>query len=166
MTILKGNLITMALNGEFDVIVHGCNCFNRMRRGIGVDMAREFKADIVDNEHHKSKDEDYEEWHKSELLGNIEWYNPNEDFDLVNVPRDLTVVNAYTQYHWDSNGSPLDYEALILCMRKINHQFLGKHIGLPKIGCGLAGGDWNRVREILERELVNCNVTVVEFEKQ
>ena len=79
MTILKGNLITMALNGEFDVIVHGCNCFNRMRRGIGVDMAREFKADIVDNEHHKSKDEDYEEWHKSELLGNIEWYNPNED---------------------------------------------------------------------------------------
>jgi hypothetical protein len=41
----------------------------------------------------------------------------------------------------------LDYEALTLCMRKINYTFTGKHIGLPMIGCGLAGGDWNIVKK-------------------
>jgi len=80
----------------------------------------------------------------------------------------LTVVNAYTQYGFGSNHSngsstPLDYEALTLCMRKINHTFKGQHIGLPQIGCGLAGGDWNRVKEIIQRELRDCDVTVVIF---
>jgi hypothetical protein len=32
----------------------------------------------------------------------------------------------------------LDYEALALCLRKINHTFKGKHVGLPQIGCGIA----------------------------
>jgi len=34
---VNGNLIEMALNSEFDVIVHGCNCFsyNGSRYSIG-----------------------------------------------------------------------------------------------------------------------------------
>jgi O-acetyl-ADP-ribose deacetylase (regulator of RNase III) len=50
-------------------------------------------------------------------------------------------------------------------MRKINHTFKGKHIGLPQIGCGLAGGDWSRVKEIIKKELKDCKVTVVIFKK-
>ena len=84
--------------------------------------------------------------------------------------KDLTIVNAYTQYGFGRNHSngtqiPLDYEALTLCMRKINHNFKGKHIGLPQIGCGLAGGDWLRVKSIIQTELKDCNVTVVIFNK-
>jgi O-acetyl-ADP-ribose deacetylase (regulator of RNase III) len=48
-------------------------------------------------------------------------------------------------------------------MRKINHQYPRKKIGLPKIGCGLAGGDWNIVRQIIERELIDMDVTIVNF---
>ncbi len=84
--------------------------------------------------------------------------------------KDLTIVNAYTQYGFGRNHSngtqiPLDYEALTLCMRKINHVFKGQHIGLPQIGCGLAGGDWNHVKAIIQTELKNCDVTVVIFNK-
>ena len=34
MKIIKGDLIKLALQGEFDVIVHGCNCFCTMGAGI------------------------------------------------------------------------------------------------------------------------------------
>ena len=50
-------------------------------------------------------------------------------------------------------------------MRKINHMFKGQHIGLPRIGCGLAGGDWDIVRGIIQTELKDCHVTVVNYKK-
>lgn len=72
----------------------------------------------------------------------------------------IMVVNCYTQYHYGGQ-IPLDYDALRLCMRKLNHTFKGKHILSPKIGCGLAGGDWNVVKEIIKKELKDCNITIV-----
>ena len=75
------------------------------------------------------------------------------------------VINAYTQYYYGRNSLashiPLDYDALTLCLRKINYIFKGKHIGLPQIGCGLAGGDWNLVKEIIQKELCDMNITIV-----
>ena len=83
----------------------------------------------------------------------------------------LIVVNSYTQYKYGSNHidgvkKPIDYEALTLCMRKINHIFAGKHIGLPGlIGCGLAGGKEEIVKEIIKKELKDCDVTIVYLNK-
>jgi len=80
--------------------------------------------------------------------------------------RDIIVVNSYTQYNYGKNhkdgvAKPIDYEALTLCLRKINKTFAGKHIGLPKIGAGLAGGDWNRIKKIIQTELKDMKVSVV-----
>jgi hypothetical protein len=97
---------------------------------------------------------------------------------------DLTVVNSYTQYkyginHKDGMDKPLDYDAITMCMRKINHLFKGKRIGLPKIGSGLGGGIWSidelslsdkntrkdlpykDIKSIIQEELKDCDVTVV-----
>ena len=80
----------------------------------------------------------------------------------------MVVVNSYTQYnygrnHSDGESHPLNYAALRLCLNKINHEYKGKRIGLPKIGCGLAGGDWNRVKDITKQELKDCIITVVNY---
>ena len=48
-------------------------------------------------------------------------------------------------------------------MRKINHNYRNKRIGLPLIGAGLAGGDWNRIKKIIEKELCDMDVTIVHF---
>ena len=48
-------------------------------------------------------------------------------------------------------------------MRKINHIFKGKHIGLPWLGTGLAGGSRKIVKQIIQRELKDCNITMVEY---
>ena len=50
-------------------------------------------------------------------------------------------------------------------MRKINHQYKGNKIGLPLIGAGLAGGDWNVIEKIIEKELKDMDVTIVKFKK-
>lgn len=168
---VKGDLITLALNGEFDVIAHGCNCFCTMGAGIAPLMAKAFGCDKYPME---------AEYLKGDInkLGTI-------NFQSVNIPlyrtlpeigksrdfsgKDIIVVNAYTQYYYGKNSpgcdQPLDYSALELCMRKINHIFAGKHIGLPQIGCGLAGGKWEIVKGIIQKELQNCDVTVVIYEK-
>jgi len=80
----------------------------------------------------------------------------------------LTIVNAYTQYGFGANHEggiekPLDYSALILCFKKMNHLFKGKHIGLPWIGCGLAGGEKEYVKQCMVDHLKDCEVTIVNY---
>jgi O-acetyl-ADP-ribose deacetylase (regulator of RNase III) len=48
-------------------------------------------------------------------------------------------------------------------MKKINMVFCEKHIGMPKIGSGLAGGDWDRIEHIISVELRDCQVTIVNY---
>ena len=150
---LNGDLIKLAKEGMFDVITHGCNCFSNMGAGIAVPMKNNFRVASYPLEHPFTAGD-------INKLGQIE----GQPFG-IGVGKFIEVVNSYTQYVPNAMMKPLDYEALALCMRKINHVYKGKHIGLPKIGAGLAGGDWVRIREIIQRELVECEVTVVIFEQ-
>jgi O-acetyl-ADP-ribose deacetylase (regulator of RNase III) len=165
-----GDLIQLAKEGNFDVITHGCNCLSQMGAGIAPQMAKAFGCDRFE----------METWGPTiEKLGNIDYetlvlgkkaiWSLSDAKNNRNEP-ELTVVNSYTQYkygknHTDGVSKPLDYEALTLCMRKINNTFKGKHIGLPQIGAGLAGGDWNRIKNIIQTELMDCKVTVVIYKK-
>ena len=161
-----GDLITLAKEGKFDVIAHGCNCFCTMGAGIAVPMKMAFRCDNFDLEGDAFRGDinklgqiDYKAFTNIE---DMEWRrsNPN-DMHIGNVQ--LYVVNAYTQYHWDRNTKPFDYDAFTLCMRKMNHTFKGMHIGLPQIGSHLAGGDWEKIKVIIQKELKDCPVTIVIF---
>lgn len=150
---IKGDLIALSLSGEFDAIAHGCNCFCKMKSGIAAPMAELFGCDKFPLEDSKFSG-------LINRLGAI-------DFKEING---LTVINAYTQYYNTSSNPDkeavnLDYEALTLCLRKINKIFEGKRIGLPMIGAGRAKGDWNLIKEIIKKELKDCNITVVIHEK-
>lgn len=157
---VKGDLIEMAKQGKFHVIAHGCNCFCTMGAGIAPQMAKAFGCDMYPKENRK---------HKGDInkLGTIEGFPHQENTkDFVGM---FAVVNAYTQFGFGRNhaggvDTPLDYEALTLCLRKINYNFEGLDVGLPKIGCGLAGGDWKKVKKIIKEELKDCNVTIVIYE--
>lgn len=157
MEIIKGDLIKLALEGQFDVIAHGCNCFCRMKRGIAPKMAEAFHCDTYSLEDTIYEGSIYK-------LGQIQdnWFEITEQLGLH-------VVNMYTQYHWSdadpTSGVPLNYAALGLCLMKVNHEFKGEHIGLPWVGCGLAGGDKDAVRRLIELIMKDCKVTIVEYEQ-
>lgn len=167
---IDGDLITLAKAGTFDVIAHGCNCKSQMGAGIAPQMAKAFSCDKFE----------MERWGIDiNKLGNIDFQTfvlgENAIWSLEDAKNnrdepELTVVNAYTQYnygrnHADGDAIPFSYEAFTLCMKKMNNIFKGKHIGLPKIGAGLAGGDWSLIEKIIKKELKDCNVTIVNYKK-
>jgi O-acetyl-ADP-ribose deacetylase (regulator of RNase III) len=150
-----GNLITLARDRHFDVIAQGCNCFCKMSSGIAPQIKAAFPS----------------AWYADEVTdpGDIQKLG-TFTYGTITINHSggihvLTVINAYTQYKYDASTNPLDYEALTLCMRKINHIYRGSTIGLPLIGCGLAGGDWNRVKAIIEKELNAMDVWIVHYKK-
>jgi len=150
---VQGNLITLAQEGEFDLIAHGCNCFCTMGAGLAPQMAKAFGCDKFPLEH-------------VDYRGDINKLGQIDVGGFRYLGNDFFVVNCYSQYgfganHEEGKVAPLDYEALILCLRKIGHIFKGKHIGLPQIGCHLAGGDWEVVKEIIKKELSKCDITIV-----
>lgn len=153
---IEGDLIKLALQGKFEVITHGCNCFCTMGAGIAPQMAKAFGCD-------KYFMESPDKAGDIRKLGNI-------DYMMITYPDfRLTVINSYTQYYYGKNSPgcniPLDYSALELCLRKINCLFKSSKVGLPQIGCGLAGGQWEIVKGIIQKELKDCDVTVVVYKK-
>jgi hypothetical protein len=63
--------------------------------------------------------------------------------------RKVTIVNAYTQYRYTSYEVDVDYGAVHQVLNSICEDFDNEIFSLPKIGCGLAGGDWAIIMEIL-----------------
>lgn len=168
---VDGDLIKLAKQGRFDVIVHGCNCHSKMGAGIAPQMAKAFGCDRFSMEMwgsdiNKLGNIDYQTF----VLGEKAIWSLEDAKNNRNEP-ELTVVNAYTQFnygrnHADGAVAPFDYEAFTLCMRKMNKVFEGSHIGMPKIGAGLAGGSWQRIERIIDAELWSCEVTVVNYKPE
>jgi O-acetyl-ADP-ribose deacetylase (regulator of RNase III) len=145
--IIYGDLIHHAKEGHLDAIAHGCNCFCNMGAGIAKSIKKEFPnafhVDIQTTLGDKSK------------LGTISiGYGYLKDYSTIDV------INCYTQYKYGGKSPNVDYFAITLCMREINKRYAGKKVGMPKIGCGLAKGNWITVLSIMEEELTDVNVTV------
>ena len=143
MFTMKGDLIELTKSGEFDVVLHGCNCFNTMGKGIAAQFKEHFP-------------EVYEVDCKTERA------NPEKlgTYSQVKLPNGVIVLNCYTQYRYGPNSA--DYTAIREVLKSIGDEFVGKKVGMPMIGAGLAGGDWKKISKMIDRYLPNA--TVVEWD--
>ena len=158
MKIIEGDLIQLAKDGQFDVIIHGCNCFNTMNMGLSSHIKQNFpEAYKVDC------DTVIGDYNKLGYFSQSLWVGPEIDED--SNPHILTIFNAYIAYELNaSNESEIDYDALALSLRTISSYLnLDDKIGVPLLGCGSSGGRPARVLEIIETALIDYDVTVVEF---
>ena len=144
MKVVEGDLLKLAAEGHFDVIVHGCNCFCRMGAGIAAVIRQRFpeafEADLATDAGDRGK------------LGTI---------TTATTPAGLTVVNAYTQFDTSGPMPRVDYDAVRRAFAEIKAKFAGRRIGYPKIGAGLAGGDWDQLAAIIDQALAGENHTLV-----
>ena len=159
MRTIKGDLVKLAAIGEFDVIIHGCNCFNTMGAGIAAQIAKKFPAAATVDRFTTIGDRN--------KLGN---------YTIASVLTDygdpLLIVNAYTQYGYGRLSPAVDYDAVqkifagvVWNLARIRHDI---RIGIPMIGAGLAGGDWKRINSIIEYEMYGIRsdiLTLVEYDK-
>lgn len=178
MNIVQGNLIQKMLDAEYQVAVQGCNCLSIQGSGLATQMVAHFNTNSITYFEMESK-VNTDRWfhHPINKLGCIDYadfYVNGERSVFVNeLTRGrrnepiVTIVNCYTQIAPGipgKHGIPLDYDALTLCMRKVNYIFAGKTVAIPYlIGGGLAGGDHIRILEILESELVDCRPTLIKL---
>lgn len=150
MKSITGNLITLAQEGHFDVIVHGCNCFHvagaGVAKGVRENFPEAYAADRRTPEGDRGK------------LGSV------SHAEVETAHGRLVVVNGYTQYDFTGEGVLVDYEAVRGVMREVKGRWEGKRIGYPRIGAGLARGDWGIIAAIIDEELAGEDHTLVEFQ--
>lgn len=102
----------------------------------------------------------------------LEWYREREGFalgaiQLVEVRKDITVVNLIGQHgiRKGSNGPPIRYPAIRAGLLKLQTTLAPEYsIHMPRMGCGLAGGSWEKIEPIIEEALPDRNVTVYDFD--
>ena len=138
---------------DIDIFVHQCNCFATMGAGIAKQIAAAYP---------EVKEADKQNFKKKGAYGQLGTILPVCCHDR------RVCVNMYSQFHY-GKGKQTDYEAFSKCLRELTwfaKDRPEKIIGFPYgIGCGLAGGDWNVVEEMLREfsEKVPNDVCIVRF---
>lgn len=147
---IKGNAVELFLRRDVHLI-HGCNCFCNMGAGIAKEVKKKipgaFRMDAMT------------------LKGNQKKLGRNS----VYVQEDGRMVfNAYTQFKFWGAGPQVDYDAISSCFEHAVEsasacpkQF---PIVTPLIGAGLAGGDWERIKDIINDSTGDYPIIVVHLD--
>ena len=144
MKVIKGEIISMVQNGDFDVLVHGCNCFNNMNVGFSKQIKKEFPV--------SSLADGRTGYGKKYKLGTYSGCTVNlREYDY-RINKKILILNAYIQYTL-GDGATLNYLALSKVFQKIKKEFTGKKIAFPLIGLGLKNFSASKVCEIIDQEL-------------
>lgn len=149
MKTVEGNLIALAKEGEFDVIVHGCNCFHTMGAGIARQIADHFPEAV--------------EVDLSTGYGTRGKLGTFSKALIKRYSNPFYVINLYSQHGLASitNPIPVDYIAIQKGFEKIRQDFPDARIGYPMLGAGLAGGNWADIEGIIDKALTGLDHTLV-----
>ena len=145
---VKGDLLQLFKENKFSAIAHGANCFCKMGAGIAKQISKQFpeafEADI-----------NFGEAGEIEKLGY---------FSSVKTEYG-DIHNFYTQY---LPGANFEYCALILSLITLEDMIelyddINIYVlGVPMIGAGIGGGDWETIKSILEKS--SLQIVVVEYD--
>lgn len=87
---------------------------------------------------------------------------------LVQVQPDLWVANMIGQHgiKTGSNGPPIRYAAVEQCLTGLAEHALAlsASVHMPRIGCGLAGGKWDKVEPLITKTLSERDIAVTVYD--
>lgn len=141
---IKGDLLQTGVKH----IMHGCNSHGVMGSGV---------AKVIREKYPQAYNDYIFKYNNYGLeLGDV----------IVSVQDDGKVIhNAITQrdYGRDISRVYVSYWAIAEVFRNINSRGI-KEIAMPKIGAGLANGDWNVISAIIENTLIDTKPYVYVLE--
>lgn len=161
LTVVKGDLLSVTEG----VIAHGVNCRGAFGSGVAGAIAKKFPW-VRDSYLHKYNTEGW-------VLGDVQLVKSDGTNQpkkstmqgILNIPG-VVFANCATQDDFGTDKVNLDYSALEKCIDKVLH-FCAKAklpLAIPRIGCGLAGGDWETVQEIIIRLNADRKVPITVYE--
>lgn len=136
------------------VIAHVCNDLGGWGKGFVLAVSKRWKE----------PEKKYRDWHrrraKNEFgLGAVQF---------VQVEQYVWVANMIGQrgMRTGSKGPPARYDAIEQCLMTTAAKAgsLGASVHMPRIGCGLAGGRWERVEPLILRTLCDSDVPVFVYD--
>jgi len=139
---VKGDLF----DTDADIIAHGCNCQGVMGSGVALLVRNKYpKA------YHRYQDKyDEDGWE----LGEVQFVLQHDGKYIANcATQDKFLPRGYVH---------ADYKAIKECLSKVKlfAKEKGLSISIPKIGAGLAGGDWVIIEGILNEVFFDYDITV------
>ena len=149
---IKGDA-TAPIGSGVKVITHICNDIGGWGKGFVLALSKKWKM----------PEEAYRQWYKSQeefTLGAVQF---------VNVENKLYVANMIGQHgiYKDSKGlPPIRYDAVRQCLKEVA-LFTIAHkasVHMPSIGCGLAGGKWELMEQIIKEELITKEIAVTVYD--
>ena len=127
------------LKSEADILCHQTNFTGIMGGGIAASIREKVLTDGQYKEYRSLCAE-----HGKALLGTVQY---------LPAKNGKTIANLFSQNDWNVGPVLTNYEAMRACLKAVESYARGNGltVGLPGyIGCGIAGGDWKTVREIIE----------------
>ena len=160
INIVNGNIFDTHCN----IICHQVNCQGVMGHGIAKQVKEKYKG--VFNEYKRYCDahaDNREAMLGEALIVDIDYGAAVLDW-LVNKERKY-IANIFGQLTYGT-GLRTNYKALVLGLEVVAN-FAKEHnlsVAVPyKIGCGLAGGDWNKVNILIEGVFAGTGIEVLMY---
>ena len=141
---IKGDA-TAPIGSGVKVITHICNDIGGCGKGFVLALSKKWKM----------PEEAYRQWYKSQeefTLGAVQF---------VNVENELYVANMIGQH-----GIYKDIFLVVLTIGGSCHFGNGHKasVHMPRIGCGLAGGKWELMEQIIKEELITKEIAVTVYD--
>ncbi|WP_079709807.1 macro domain-containing protein [Paraliobacillus ryukyuensis] len=146
--IVEGNI----LNTDKNIIGHQVNCIGVMGAGLAKQIKNKYPIAF---EQYKGLVDSHIE--KRKLLGKHQ---------IVIVDKNKYVSNLFGQESIGTQKQQTDYLALSESLNRLSSmaKSLNLSVALPHgIGCGLAGGDWEIVYDLIDSAFKDYEVTLVKF---
>jgi len=144
---------TQPIGSGNKIIVHVCNDIGGWGKGFVMAISKRWKG----------PEQSYRAWFASKdkfELGEVQFVQVASDIWVANLigQRDIRVDNL--------GIPPIRYEAVSKGLEKLA-QFArekGASLHMPRIGCGLAGGTWDKMEPIIRSTLSEKEVEVVVYD--
>lgn len=173
---IKGDA-TNPTDNRTKIIVHICNDVGGWGKGFVMAISKRWKQ----------PETEYRSWYKSKELENTETiqferlesrdkYSNEKKFELGNVQfvkasDDIWVANMLAQRDIKPSEDgipPIRYSYVSECLERVRQfaKVQNASVHMPRIGCGLAGGQWTEIEEIVNNNLIahEIETTVYDFE--
>lgn len=150
---LKGDATSPQAAGP-KIIAHVCNDLGGWGKGFVLAISKRWPE----------PEAAYRDWHR---------HRAENDFglgavQLVQARPDIWAANLIAQRGMKagSQGPPIRYDAVEACLERLADLAidLGASVHMPRIGCGLAGGTWERIGPIVEEKLAKADVEVIVYD--